>query len=521
MSALGRLRRSRWARGAAVAVLAPAAATGLGLVLQPGRALGAISIYLLGVVIAAAVGGLWSGLVASVLSLLCINYFFTEPLHTLRVTDSENVVALVAFLVVAAIVGSLVARTLEEGARAARGERESQLLSYLATKVLAGERLERVLEDFAGSLLGPLHLALCEIRARTASGSYDVVQSREGAAGGEERNLPLDIGGEVFGTLSVLREADQPPMGRDEFRLLEAAARQIALALERARLDAQVTVARLDAETNQARAALFSAVTHDLRTPLASIKAAATSLLDDDAAHDEAQREDLLQTVLEETDRLNRLLGNLLDLARFEAGVLTPSKQPVAVDEILALVLHRLEPRMSSVRIRTVIRDTPEIMADPVQLDQVFTNLLENALRFSPPGGEIAIAISPWKKAVQVRISDQGRGISPEDRERVFDAFYQGDAGGNVGSGLGLTIARAIVLAHGGRIRMEGSPTGGVSVVFELPTRDGAPPVPASEAAQPASSEAAEPAPPPETVEPAPEARPSVDAGRGGSGRRA
>jgi signal transduction histidine kinase len=117
-----------------------------------------------------------------------------------------------------------------------------------------------------------------------------------------------------------------------------------------------------------------------------------------------------------------------------------------------------------------VIRDTPEILADPVQLDQVFTNLLENALRFSPPGGEVAIAISPWKRSVQVRISDQGKGISPEDRERVFDAFYQGDAGGNVGSGLGLTIARAIVLAHGGRIKLEGSPTGGASVVFELPT---------------------------------------------------
>jgi two-component system, OmpR family, sensor histidine kinase KdpD len=496
MSALGRLRRSRWARGAALAFAAPALATGIALIIQPGRALGAISVYLLGVVVAAAVGGLWSGLVASVLSLLCLNYFFTEPLHTFRVTDSEDIVALVAFLVVAAIVGSLVARALEERARAERGARESQLLSYLATKVLAGERLERVLEDFAASLLGPLHLARCEIRARTASGSYEVVQTREGAQPGEERNLPLDVGGEVFGTLAVVREADQPPMGTDEFRLLEAAARQTALALERARLDAQVTVARLDAETNQARAALFSAVTHDLRTPLASIKAAATSLLDDEATHDEAQRADLLQTILEETDRLNRLLGNLLDLARFEAGALTPSKQPVAVDEILAAVLHRLEPRLRSVRIRTVIRDTPEIMADPVQLDQVFTNLLENALRFSPPGGEIAIAISPWKRAVQVRISDQGEGISPEDRERVFDAFYQGDAGGNVGSGLGLTIARAIVLAHGGRIRLEGSPTGGASVVFELPT-----PEAAGSASLPAS-------------------RRSVEAASGGSERR-
>ncbi|HET9249627.1 MAG TPA: DUF4118 domain-containing protein, partial [Actinomycetota bacterium] len=469
MSVLARLRRSSRIRAVGTAVLAPAAATGLGLVLQPGRALGAISIYLLGVVVAAAVGGLWSGLVASVLSLLCINYFFTEPLHTLRVTDSEDAVALVAFLVVAAIVGSLVARALEERARAARGERESRLLSYLATKVLSGERLERVLEDFAGSLLGPLHLARCEIRASSGSGSsYEIVQTRDQASPGEERRLPLDVGGEVFGTLVVTRVEGQPPIGRDDLRLLEAAARQIAIAIERAGLDAQVNLARLDAETNQARAALFSAVTHDLRTPLASIKAAVTSLLEDDAAHDDAQRRDLLQTVLEETDRLNRLLGNLLDLARFEAGVLTPSKQPVAMDEILEAVLHRLQPRLSGFHVRTMIRDTPEISADPVQLDQVLTNLLENAARFSPPGGEITIGVTPWKRAVQVRISDQGKGIAPEERERVFEAFYQGDAGDH-GSGLGLTIARAIVLAHGGRIRIEGAPTGGVSVVFELP----------------------------------------------------
>ncbi len=394
----------------------------------------------------------------------------------MRVTDSEDAVALVAFLVVAAIVGSLVARALEERARAAQGERESRLLSYLATKVLSGERLERVLDDFAGSLLGHAAPRAVRDRARDAAGrTYEVVQTREHTPSGEERRLPLDVGGEVFGTLVVVRAEGQPPIRREDLRLLEAAARQIAIALERAGLDAQVNLARLDAETNQARAALFSAVTHDLRTPLASIKAAVTSLLQDDAAHDDAQRRDLLQTVLEETDRLNRLLGNLLDLARFEAGALTPSKQPVAIDEILESVLHRLQPRLSGFRVRTLIRDTPEISADPVQLDQVFTNLLENAARFSPPGGEIAIAITPWKHAVQVRISDQGKGIVPGERERVFEAFYQGDAGGH-GSGLGLTIARAIVLAHGGRIRIEGAPTGGVSVVFELPAPEGSTP---------------------------------------------
>lgn len=453
-------------------MLAPVGATALGLLLQPGRALGAISIYLLGVVVAAAVGGLWSGLVASILCLLSLNYFFTQPLHTFRVTGSEDVVALVAFLIVAAIVGSLLARALEQRARAARGERESRLLSYFVTKVLSGEGLDRVLGDLAGALLGPLHLARCEIHARAGRGNYDVTRSRPGTTEGEMKEVRLEAGGESYGSLTVIRAAGQTAIAGDDLRLLEAAARQVAVALERDRLDAQVERARLDAEANEARAALFSSVTHDLRTPLASIKAAVTSLLQNDAAHDESQRRDLLVTVLEETDRLNRLLGNLLDLARFEAGALLPSKEPLAMDEILESVLHRMQPQLAGVSVRTLIRDAPEVAADPVQIDQVLTNLLENAVRFSPPGGEVLVSIAPWNTWVQVRVSDRGPGIALEHRDRVFEAFYRGDGGEGSGSGLGLAIARAIVGAHGGRIRVEGSPSGGASVVFELPALD-------------------------------------------------
>lgn len=466
---LGWLRGSPVARATIAAALAPAAATGLALVVQPGRALGAVSIFLLGVVVAAAVGGLWAGLAASVLGFFSLNYFFTEPLHTFRVNDSEDIVALVVFLVVAAIVGSLLARALEERARAARGERESRLLNYFATKVLSGEALDRVLGDFAGALLGPLRLAGCRISARAGDVAYEVQRSRTGAAEGEATTISLQAGAETFGTLIAVRAAGQLALAGDDLRLLEAAARQVAVALERARLDAQVAHARLDAEANQARAALFSAVTHDLRTPLASIKAGVTSLLDDDAAHDDSQRRELLQTVLEETDRLNQLLGNLLDLARFEAGALAPSKEPTAIDEVVDAVLHRMRASLSTVRVRTIFRDAPEVAADPVQIDQVLTNLLENAVRFSPPHGEVVVGVAPWRSSVQVRVTDQGPGIPPEERERVFEAFYRGDAGGRSGSGLGLAIARAIVLANGGRIRVEGSPSGGASVVFELP----------------------------------------------------
>lgn len=465
-----------------MAVLGLASATGLALLLQPERELGAVSIYLLAVVVAAALGGLWAGLVSSVLGFLALNYFFTEPLHTFRVANREDVVALVVFLVVALIVGSLVARAVDEGARAARREREARLLNYFATKALSGEPLDRVLNDLAASLVDALRLVGCEIHASAAGREYDVRRDDPNASRGTAVELPITRGEEAFGTLTAAQPSDGDPLSGDDRRLLEAAARQIAVVLERARLDKQVADARLEVERSQARAALFSSVTHDLRTPLSSIKTAVTSLLQDDVRFDADQKHELLRTVLEETDRLNRLVGNILDLARVRAGALVPVKQPTAIDEIVASVLHRMQPVLRGVRVRTILRDAPDVPADPVQIDQVLTNLLENAVRFSPRGGEVVVSIAPWHGGVQVRVADHGPGIAPEDRERVFDAFARGRVrgpvlGGGAGAGLGLAIARAIVLAHGGRIRIEGAPGGGTAVVFELPLRDAKPTV--------------------------------------------
>jgi two-component system sensor histidine kinase KdpD len=257
--------------------------------------------------------------------------------------------------------------------------------------------------------------------------------------------------------------------------LLGSCAKQVAIALERARLDRELEEHRLTSETNQLRAALFSSVTHDLRTPLASIKASVTSLLGDGVLEPEQERE-LLQTVLEETDRLNRLVGNIVDLARMRSGALQPAREPTAVEDVLDSVLHRMRNVLAGVSVRAIVRpDLPEVMIDPVQVDQVLSNVLENAARFSPPGGDVLVSIAAWRDGVQVRVVDQGPGVPLEDRERVFEPFYRADAGGGRGgSGLGLAIARAVVLAHGGRIRIEGGPSGGTAVVFELP-RDGAP----------------------------------------------
>ena len=159
------------------------------------------------------------------------------------------------------------------------------------------------------------------------------------------------------------------------------------------------------------------------------------------------------------------------------AGALVPAKELTAIEDVLDSVLHRMRSRLANVTVRTIIRpDVPDIPIDPVQIDQVLSNLLENAARFSPPGGEVLVSASLWRRSVQVRIADQGPGIPPEDRERVFEAFYRRDAGdGRGGSGLGLAIARAVVLGHGGRIFIEGAPSGGTAVVFELPVADAEP----------------------------------------------
>jgi two-component system sensor histidine kinase KdpD len=461
----------------AAALIAPVAAT---LIALPMRSLGpvtATSLYLLAVVAAGAIGGISGGVGAAVLSFLGLNFFFTPPFYTFRVAKAEDVVALFLFLAVASIVGLLfarvLARALEERARATRREQETRLLNHFSSRLLSGEPMERMLQEFAQALLEPFGLARCEIHAGAEDVSFEATAEEAGAQPGLSTVVPIVVGSVSFGSLTAVRRANLERLSGADLQLLEACAKQVAVALERARLGVQVRTALLESETSELRAALFSSVTHDLRTPLASIKAGVTSLLDPTATHDADQERELLATILGETDRLNRLVGNILDLARVRAGALVPAKEPTPIEEVIDSVLHRMEPTLRGVRLRTVIRpDLPDVPMDPVQIDQVLTNLLENAARFSPPEGEVVVAASLWHHSVQVRIVDQGPGIPPEDRERVFEPFMHGDVAGRSGSGLGLAIARAIIVAHGGRIWIEGAPSGGTAVVFELPVFD-------------------------------------------------
>jgi two-component system sensor histidine kinase KdpD len=250
--------------------------------------------------------------------------------------------------------------------------------------------------------------------------------------------------------------------------VIRTLASQTALAIDGIQLASEAQRARVDSETNRSRAALFSSVTHDLRTPLASITASVTSLLDDDAqVGADAQRE-LLETIRQEAGRLNRLVGNLMDLSRIRAGALTPSKVSVAVDEVVEGVVARLGPMLAGHELVLLVRDdVPEIPLDVVQIDQALTNLIENAARFTPAGREITVAVGRWRSGVEIRVSDRGPGIPPEDRQRMFEPFVRGEH--SSGTGLGLAIAKAIVEAHGGSIRIGDAPGGGTVIVVDLP----------------------------------------------------
>jgi two-component system sensor histidine kinase KdpD len=464
------------ARGVLIGLLTPAIATVVAYPIAPTRPEISIAVFMLAVVIAAVAGGLWSGLIAGILASTLRPLVVEDPQLTFRFHDVEDVATGVVFLSVALVVGLLVGQASEDRARASRREREARFLGTLSSTLHTREIPDRVLDQFAEVLMEPFALSKVEIEA-TLDGTDVRAVARvngEGTAGGPRTSVRLLAGDAAIGSLVAERPPGGRPFSRDDQLLLETAARQATAALDRARLDARARNAQLDAETNQLRAAMFSSVTHDLRTPLASIKAGVTSLLDVAVQHDPEQERDLLTTILEETDRLNRLVGNLLDLARIRAGALTPTRQPGAMDEIVEVVLARMRSRLGDHVVTAHLpASLPDVSVDPVQLDQVLTNLLENAGRHAPKGSEIQVSVLWLHGAVQVRVADEGPGIPLDDRDRVFEAFYRGSSIPETpGSGLGLAIAKAVVVAHGGRIWVEDNPRGGCVVAFEIPGED-------------------------------------------------
>ena len=284
---------------------------------------------------------------------------------------------------------------------------------------------------------------------------------------------PLKSGDLPVGNLYA-KPAAQRRLTEEEQRLLAAFAEQLQVAVERARLQRVEIQTEVLRRTDELRVALLSAVAHDLRSPLGSIKTAASGLLNPRLRLPAEDREEFLRAIVAEVDHINSLVSNLLDMSRIEAGTLRPQKEPHRIEEVISTVLERLQPRLDRHPVDTHIEgDLPAVPFDAVEIDEVLTNLLENAIKHTPEGTPIHVcARRAAGDTIEVCVSDEGPGVPPDEMTHLFDRFYRvtsGAAAGVQGTGLGLAIAKGIVEAHKGQIRAANRPEGGMSFSFTLP----------------------------------------------------
>ncbi len=414
----------------------------------------AISAYLLVVLAVAGIGGVVTGLGAAIVGFLVINYEYAPPVHTLTIANARDVAALTAFLAAALTVSTLVDLAARRTAAARRAERDARALARLAQRVASGTH------DL-GSLLSEVvrifDLDGASIHSVDA-GRPDVAV---GSLGGVGATLPLGTGYE-------LRVAgDLEPADRE---LLAAVAAQLVVALDRRRLEAEAAERRALRAADDLRASLLAAVSHDLRSPLASIKAAATTLLGSWARLDEADVDELLQGIDLEADRLNGLVGDLLDMSRIHEGTVEIVPRRVDVNEIVARAIaeaRRVAPSPSS-----VARRGPEpllVDTDPVLVERVVANLVRNALDHGG-GSDVLVDAGRAGSAVVVRVIDHGPGIAPERRATIFEPFqHRGDTRHDRGLGLGLAIAQGFATTVGGTLECEDTPGGGCTMILTLP----------------------------------------------------
>jgi two-component system sensor histidine kinase KdpD len=399
----------------------------------------------------AAVGGVWPGLAAAAASDLLLNWFFVPPFHTLSVERRDNLIALLVYVLVAVTVSVAVDLAARQRAAAARSGIEAQLLARITATPAADQSLER--------LLG---------HVRDAFG-MNTVALIEG-----ERVVAI-VGPELAGQPALAVEAapglrlvaEGPALFAEDRRLLGRLAAAAARTLEAQRLAEQAGQAAQLAEVDRLRTAILAAVGHDLRTPLASIKAAASSLRAGDVAFTPADRDELLATVEESTDRLEDLVENLLAMSRLQAGVLSVQPRPVALDEVVSRALLHAPPR-SRVQV-AVGDDLPLVQADPGLLERVVANLVSNAVR-AAAGGAVILRATVAPSTVELAVVDHGPGVPATDRERIFAPFQRlDDHTADGGLGLGLAIARGFTSAMGGEVTPSETPGGGLTMTVTLP----------------------------------------------------
>ncbi|MBM2616218.1 DUF4118 domain-containing protein [Actinoplanes sp. LDG1-06] len=410
-----------------------------------------VLLFLAATVGVALLGGLWPALLAAVGGFLLLNYFFTAPVRSLDVNTGQGALALTVFVLVALAVSwivDLAARRLRQADDAAA---EAHILAAVAGGVLAGpDPLAGLLSELR-ELFGLESVALLERRGA----GWAVVAGAPAAPLDDDAVLPLADDGLMLS----FRGRD---LDRNEQRIAAAFGAQAAVALRQQRLT-------MAAEGDRVRSALLTAVSHDLRTPLASAKAAVAGLRSDEVHFDEDDRRELLATADESLDRLGGLLANLLDMSRLQAGALAVRLTDVGLEDAVAPALDELGEPGRRVRVR-LGDGLDAVRADPGLLDRVLVNVVGNALRYSPDGRPPEITAGVAGDRVELRVIDHGPGIPPGDRERVFQAFQRlGDRDNHTGVGLGLALSRGLVEAMDGTLIPEDTPGGGLTMVLTLP----------------------------------------------------
>ncbi len=417
-------------------------------------------LFLLLVVSVATVGGLAPALVAALVGFLVVNRLFTPPIHEWTIAEAENLLALLVFLVVAGVVSALVAAAARRTAEARRAAAEASTLAGLAGTVASPDPLP-VLIDHLRHTFGLGGAALL----RKVDDAWQV----EASSGIDVPLTPADadqvrpLAGDL---VLALRGSD---LAAEDRRVLNAFVAQLAAAIDRRRVGAQAAEAAALAEANELRSALLQAVSHDLRTPLSGIKASASSLRQPDIVWSDADRDEFLRTIEDETDRLTALVGNLLDMSRIQAGAVAPVPRPVGLEEVVPAAVAGLGPRGHAVAV-DVPETLPPVAADPAMLERVVANLVENAVAHSPDGSPVRVEAGEVGGVVLIRVIDRGRGIDPAERERVFRPFQRMDDSPSHGAGvgLGLAVARGFTRAMGGELTIDDTPGGGTTMVIEL-----------------------------------------------------
>jgi two-component system sensor histidine kinase KdpD len=459
-------------------------------------------LLLLGVVVVAMRFGYGPSLLAAVLSVIALDFFFVIPYWSFAVSNLRHIVTIAVMFLVALVISHLTKRIRRQADSARHRERQTASLYALSREVGALQSTKQLLAAAARHVGEVFDVKVAFLLPRLDEDGLEVAFADEDTFSANNKDTQLALWVWIHQTPAGAGTLNQPSsrslvlplagaQGRvgvvalfptenarldnpDERQLLETFAGLIGSALERIRLADEARAATLRMETEQLRNALLSSVSHDLRTPLAVVTGAASALLAEGAPTDEVTRRELLETVHEEAQRLNRLVRNLLDMTRLEAGALKVHKNLESLEEVVGAALNRMEDRLRGRAVMTEVPDDVSLVPlDPTLIEQVLINLLENAIKYTPEGSPIDIVARETHDEVVVGVADRGPGIRPSDADRIFDKFYRAHEREGGGVGLGLTICRGILTAHGGRIWMEARAGGGSIFRFLLPLAKG------------------------------------------------